>query len=505
MPWIPRPAALAALAALVLAACGGGSAVAPDGAPDPADGAAAWRIGAAGTDDGTHLQVDTEGGVYAGGHFSATVDFDAGPAVAGRTANGQTDLYLLRLRPTGELDWLITLGSAGADGVRHVALDQNRNVYLAGYASGGLACPGATPPAAAGQRDMLVAKFSGSGICQWVVTIGSPRNDELRAVTTDALGYVYVTGVLGGRADVDPGPVVYQLGPADADTADLFVAQFDPQGRLGWARTVGGPGDDEGTAIIADAAGNAAVGGGFSGVIDADPGPGSVPLTSAGGQDILLLRFDRQGRLFWGSRAGGPGRDVVGTGLLALDLLGNPVTAGTVSGGADFGAAGRLAGWGRQDLFLAAARVDNGAFTFALDVGGPGDETIRGFRRDAAGSLYLAGSFQETVDFTRGAGRAVHTSAGSPVNGSSDPFVAKYGRTGDLVWVAPFPADPAATGASQGGGIGLSGATGMWVTGRFHGTVDFDPGTGTARRTSAGGADVFLVELDRTTGALIRR
>ena len=72
---------------------------------------------------------------------------------------------------------------------------------------------------------------------------------------------------------------------------DIFVAKYDTTGTLLWLRQIGGGGNDRATALAWDSAtGSLLVAGFFSGAV----GFGSDTLTSFGGSDIFLARYDQK-------------------------------------------------------------------------------------------------------------------------------------------------------------------------------------------------------------------
>ncbi len=101
------------------------------------------------------------------------------------------------------------------------------------------------------------------------------------------------------------------------------------------------------------------------------------------------------------------------------------------------------------------------------------------------GNVIAAGLFANTVDF--GGGPLVSA-------GGLDVFVVAVDANGNHVWSRRF----GGTGSDAGYGIGFDpGAGTVLVTGVFGDVVDFGGGP----LTSAGGDDIFLLELDATTGA----
>ena len=71
--------------------------------------------------------------------------------------------------------------------------------------------------------------------------------------------------------------------------------------------------------------------------------------------------------------------------------------------------------------------------------------------------------------------------------------MARFDADGGLTWVKLFGGVGATTQPNDLA-VGASGA--VYVTGKFTGTVDFDPGPGVASRSSAGGDDIFAARLN---------
>ncbi|MCP4851228.1 MAG: hypothetical protein GY900_05790, partial [Actinomycetia bacterium] len=105
---------------------------------------------------------------------------------------------------------------------------------------------------------------------------------------------------------------------------------------------------------------------------------------------------------------------------------------------------------------------------------------------DSSGNVYTAGDFFDTVDFDPGAGTANLTS-----NGQQDMFVSKLDSSGNYVWAKNF----GGTGYDYGYSVAVDSSGNVYTTGSFRGTVDFDPGPGTANLTAVA-QDVFVWGLD---------
>lgn len=54
----------------------------------------------------------SDGSMLVMGHWSGTVDFSPDPSHTATAQSSTSDVYLLRYRPSGSVDWLLTIGSS---------------------------------------------------------------------------------------------------------------------------------------------------------------------------------------------------------------------------------------------------------------------------------------------------------------------------------------------------------------------------------------------------------
>lgn len=132
-------------------------------------------------------------------------------------------------------------------------------------------------------------------------------------------------------------------------------------------------------------------------------------------------------------------------------------------------------------------------FEYVKQLSGNNTAGIGFISGDNFGNIYVAGSFMGTLDFDPGPGVFALTSAGQ-----TDVFFAKYSPAGTLIWAKRIGAS-AAEGFSD---IAVDNDGNMYMTGGYHYTVDFDPGTGYQALTSAALNDVFIAKYD-TSGSLV--
>ncbi len=173
---------------------------------------------------------------------------------------------------------------------------------------------------------------------------------------------------------------------------------------------------------------------------------------------------------------------------VATDSSGNVYVTGSFSGTVDFDPGPRtynLTSAGNSDVFVAKYSAA-GALVWARAMGGASSDYGQGIAVGADGSVYTTGYFQGTADFDPGSGTYNLTSAPS----SSYIFVSKLDASGNFVWARTMGG--AYNTYDYGYGIAVGADGGVYTTGYFQGTADFDPGSGTYN-LSSGGANIYNI------------
>ena len=313
--------------------------------------------------------------------------------------------------------------------------------------------------------------------------LGAEGADQITAVAVDPTGNAYVVGTFTASVDFDPATSLNVL--TSLGGADVFLAKYSPTGALIWADRIGGTGSETVNSLVRDAAGNLYLAGGFEGNVDFDPGPGLQVLNSSGGTDGYVAKFAGDGTILWARRFGGVGADDVRD--LGVDGAGNVYIAGVFVTQAD--AAPLVGGAILSDGPLADGFLvsfdPSGALRWDMPIGGPGDDAVTAIAVSSGGSVTVAGVFRGTADFARTAVSVRLTSFGG-----ADVFLASYNGAGVLNWVHNIGG--LNDEIVSPGGIALDAVGGAALLGTFSGSVDFDPSSAIAARTSVGTQDIFL-------------
>jgi hypothetical protein len=337
-------------------------------------GSVLWATGVSCTgsfyNQGSAIALDGSGNVYVAGNFSGTATFGSFTL-----STGYYDGFATKLNgSTGTVLWADDVAHSGyGSNANGIAVDGSGNAYLTGSFTGPADFdpgPGtytltsvALPKGTTGySQDAFILKLDTNGNFVWAGDLGGNGSDAGNAVAVDGAGNLYVTGYYSATsptkagADFDPGPGTHILTSAGSD--DVFVAKYDTNRNLVWARSMGGANYDTGNAIALDGSGNVWTTGKFSGTADFDPGAGTYNLTgSTSASSLFISELNAAGNFAWAGAVavpatGEPGSDPGG---VAVDASGDVYVSGEFAGTSNFNPAGgtyNLTSNGGYDFFV---------------------------------------------------------------------------------------------------------------------------------------------------------
>lgn len=298
----------------------------------------AKQFGGVENDEGNDITVDENRFVYVTGIFSDTADFDPGASVSNLISNGGFDGFVLKLLPSGDLNWVKSVGGTNNDD-RSLALDldSNNNIYITGYYREVVDFDpgvGTVSLTSNGMRDCYILKLDALGDFIWVKTIGGGAQDYGKdIIIDDATGNVFVTGEFQFTVDFDPGAGTANL--VSNGILDAYVLKLNTNGDYVWAKNYGGNSLENSISISLDPDGNIYTTGNFYGTADFDPGVGVSNLIASGSSaDIFVLKLNNIGDYVWAGKIGETGDDLGYS--IAVDDACNIYTTGYFFDTADF-------------------------------------------------------------------------------------------------------------------------------------------------------------------------
>jgi hypothetical protein len=281
-----------------------------------------------------------DGSAWLGGWFvtSATL----GPGQAGEAilnGAGLRDMFMARYDSAGQLTWSTQAGGAGETFAHAVAASEDGSSVITGgfsdSATFGQGEAGETTLVSAAAFDVFVARYNPDGrLLAWARRAGGDPGTFQWGTDLAALpdGSVLVAGDFNGSAT---------FGPGEANQTELqatgehttFLARYADNGDLIWARQV--QGTSSGYDLVADGDGFILAGKFFATVTLGQGEENETVLSSDGGADVLVARYDLDGRLAWARRAGGTDLDLAAGAALLPD--GSVIATGSFKGRATFG------------------------------------------------------------------------------------------------------------------------------------------------------------------------
>jgi hypothetical protein len=395
---------------------------------------------------------------FAEGITPTTLRFEGGELIDRRDATGRAGVLLwpdspsiaLPLRdPSDQLLWSTLFGGNSSDAVDELREVAGGDLILYGgsYSSNLPTAPGVYDEIHNGSSDLYFARLAPTGdTVVWCTYVGGSDRDHSDgfAATGDA---IYFTSTVMS----DDLPVPGALDPTYGGSFDIYLGKLSLDGgTLHWASYLGGAGNDQTNAIIADAQGRVVVTG-FSDTPDYPTTPGAAQELPVGGNEIVVTALEEDGSaIAWSTFLGGDQDENCMALVLAADgaLLLNgwtksadfPVTPGAYD-------TQITTGYYQNDTVVIKLAGDGGSIIWASYLGGSTDSMERGYGvgEDAQGNVIVSGSTKsEDFPTTPGAFDTVHGGSGE-----RDAYVAKFNATGsELIW-STFVGGSEAEGSSE--------------------------------------------------------
>ncbi len=363
------------------------------------------------------LGWSTQNGAAGGTTYGTAINVDSGNiyntgvttvALSGQLESSVQDTYIAKYTESGVLQWLKQFGAGAGTPSYGITNDIDGNSYVAGYTYGALSGQTQT-----GIKDYYITKYDPNGNMIWVHQVGVTGHDSpAYGISTEKNGNSYLAGTTNGALP----------GQTQNGNEDYFIVKYDTSGSLIWTRQVGVAGGlTRGLGISTDSVDNSYITGyttvGLSGQ------------TQTGTRDYYVAKYDTSGNLIWTRQVGGTGGTTSGA-AISSDLVGNSYITGTTT----VGLSGQTQN-GTNDYFIAKYDT-NGNLIWTRQVGAASG-TTNGRGIDVDGNIYVTGS--TTVGLS-----------GQTQNGTNDYFIAKYDTSGNLLSTTQMGA---AGGSDVGRGV----------------------------------------------------
>ncbi len=234
-------------------------------------------LGGSGGDDISYgIATDAEGDAYVTG-LTFSTDFPTTSGAIQSRNRGTTNAFITKFGPAGSLMYSTYLGGSTFAGGSGIAVDTQGDAFIAGYTDSadfptvnpvqgvlGGNCPGLSVPC----PDAIVAELNPTGSTLLFSTfLGGTDADVAGSIALDPGGDMYITGytqsqnfpTVSAYSSVYGGGSCSDENGSPTQCTDAFVAKISAAHRLVYSTYLGGTGNDSGTGIAVDGAGDAFV------------------------------------------------------------------------------------------------------------------------------------------------------------------------------------------------------------------------------------------------------
>lgn len=279
----------------------------------------------------------------------------------------------------------------------------------------------------------------------WTKLLGTDKNEAGWAVALDSSGNMYIAGETDGNLG----------GHINAGRTDIFLAKYDSTGTMQWVQLLGTAWRDRAYGVAVDSSGDVVLAGSVQDPIEGQP--------YAGGNDIVIAKYDASGTRQWVRLLGTSGSDVASA--VAVDSSCNIYITGSASGGID----GETY-MGGSDIVIAKYDM-SGTKQWVRLLGSAMSDQGNGIAVDSSGNVTVTGYAGGSID-------------GEAYSGNTDSVITRYDSSGTRQWTRLF----GTSSTDKGNGIALDSSGNALVTGVTNGNLD-----GLA---NMGMIDIFIVKYD---------
>lgn len=371
-----------------------------------------WAVGEGGQgmERAWDIAKDNDDNIFVTGQYTDILEIN------GQTYpfRGISDVFVAKYNATGANEYVVTFGGDGEEIGLGIDTDGEGNAYISGYFTDTIQI-GQSELIATGW-DMFIVKLNHKGVVQWVEHPQCNGSELAYGIASAQNGDVYITGWYQDTLFFTSNDYIPNYGGSD-----IFVAKYNTDGVLQWAKHAGKESVEYGYKIDTDANGNCYV----TGVAGDSSNFGGMYLSHPG---AFIAKYNSSGQIqTLGVVTGGAGVNNIS---VNDDGIGH--IAGRVSGYGIFVGSGDTIVTidSTDDAYLAQFNTDC-QWQWVLHAYGPGSDKGRSVYTDNEGNAFFCGSFNDSFN--------IEDTILTPEY--NDIFAAKINHNGTPGWVV------------QGGGI----------------------------------------------------
>ena len=339
--------------------------------------------------EGHSVCTDLNGNVILAGIFEDTITFGSTTL----TNTGCQSIFLIKYDASGNILWTQKTNSPSTS--YGVSTDSNGNIFLTGSFAGTSITFGSTTLTNTGNASVFLVKYDPNGNVLWAKGSSCGGTAEALSVSVDPSGNGFITGYFSDITISFNTATITNAGGYYG--SDMFIAKYDANGNVLWAKDAGGTDNEEGYSISADVNGNSFVTGFFKSTACSF---GSFTLSNPNNySDVFIAKYDANGNVLWVKQGDGAGTNEGFS--VSADPNGNVFLAGGFSNAVappgpqypiTFGSTTINPPANAFDPMFIIKYDGNGNLLCSTALASGGDD-YDGVAADAFGNAYIAGDF----------------------------------------------------------------------------------------------------------------
>jgi len=279
-------------------------------------------------------QADAAGGdLYLAQPSEVAIDANSNLYISGSMIGTTMSFGNIQLPISGEIDFFIAkydengnplwarkgTGKTYLGDPSHLKTDSSGNVYVIGTFQSATMLFGSQTLTNDAFMSIFFIKYDAAGNLQWAKKYGNIQNTYAASMAIDSQQNIYAVGVFNGTTiNFD---TITLSNASTGINGDIFVAKFNAQGNVMWAKSAGSTDYDGATEIITDAENNIYVGGNFR---SPELTLGAETLINGNETDntnSFIFKMTTTGDYVWTNHVGGNG--TMQAGPVSLDSYSN--------------------------------------------------------------------------------------------------------------------------------------------------------------------------------------
>ncbi|MCX6646993.1 MAG: hypothetical protein NTY09_11670, partial [bacterium] len=283
-----------------------------------------WEKSSAGSDSEECFGITalSDDSIVVIGSFFGSATF--GPDEANLTQFNKSEIFIARYNPDGSLLWAKQAGGARSQIPSGVTALSDDSIVVAGGFDGTITFSEGESNqkilTSAGSCDIFITQYNPDGSLAWAKRVGGTYTDWAFGVTALSDDSTVVAGEIGSTVLFGEGePNQTALDPSgNVGGMDIFIARYNSDGTLAWAKQASGVFSNHGYGIAALPDNSTVVIGLFKDTATFGEGESNqteltsegkdidqTVLISPGKDDMFIARYNPEGTLAWAKRAGG--------------------------------------------------------------------------------------------------------------------------------------------------------------------------------------------------------